>query len=60
MRFKSLIRLVDQSGVRGSSIEYRGELDGLRAIAITGVVLNHVGLLAQGGWGVDLFFLLSG
>src|SRR5579872_4501185 len=37
-------------------------LDGLRALAITGVVAYHLGLgAAPGGYlGVDLFFVLSG
>jgi len=51
---------LNSSGVRGFSIRYRPELDGIRGIAISGVLLNHIGVLPQGGWGVDLFFLLSG
>jgi peptidoglycan/LPS O-acetylase OafA/YrhL len=40
---------------------YQPALDGLRAVAITAVVLVHAcGFPASGGLGVDLFFVLSG
>ncbi|MDR2512879.1 MAG: acyltransferase [Puniceicoccales bacterium] len=37
-------------------------LDGLRAVAVVGVILGHVSdlLLPGGGMGVDIFFVLSG
>ncbi len=42
--------------------QYRPELDGLRAICITAVVLNHAfpNLLPGGFLGVDIFFVISG
>ena len=50
-----------------SSITYRPEIDGLRAIAVMAVVLFHAefslndGNLLQGGYlGVDVFFVISG
>ena len=41
---------------------YHPPLDGLRAIAVTSVVVFHAApnLLPGGWWGVDLFFVLSG
>ncbi|KQS63448.1 hypothetical protein ASG39_16375 [Rhizobium sp. Leaf371] len=41
---------------------YRREIDGLRAVAITAVVLHHAGLpfLPGGFLGVDIFFVISG
>ncbi|MCA1371195.1 acyltransferase [Bradyrhizobium sp. BRP14] len=43
-------------------LEYRPDLDGLRAVAILPVVLFHAGFSSFGGGfvGVDVFFVLSG
>lgn len=45
-----------------SSIKYRKDIDGLRAIAILPVLLFHVGYSwFSGGYvGVDIFFVISG
>lgn len=43
-------------------MRYRPEIDGLRAIAVTAVILSHAGIpWLKGGYvGVDVFFLISG
>jgi peptidoglycan/LPS O-acetylase OafA/YrhL len=47
--------------VAPSSIGYRPEIDGLRALAVAVVVLYHAHLKCPGGYvGVDVFFVISG
>ncbi len=41
--------------------DYRPEIDGLRAVAVMGVLFFHAGLKCPGGFvGVDVFFVISG
>jgi peptidoglycan/LPS O-acetylase OafA/YrhL len=46
----------------GTQLPYRPGLDGLRALAVAGVVLYHAGVsrMPGGFLGVDVFFVLSG
>ena len=43
-------------------MQYRGEIDGLRALAVVSVILFHAGIQSFGGGfvGVDIFFVISG
>lgn len=46
----------------GSPAPYRPEIDGLRAVAVLAVILDHLGprVLPGGYLGVDVFFVISG
>ena len=46
--------------VRRATIPHVPALDGLRGIAVAGVLLFHAGRLTGGYLGVDLFFVISG
>jgi len=50
-----------RSAGNGGILVYRREIDGLRAVAVLGVVAYHLGLPLHGGFvGVDVFFTISG
>lgn len=53
---------LDDSSIPQQAKNYRRDIDGLRAIAVTSVVAYHAGvLLFRGGYvGVDIFFVISG
>ncbi|NEQ44574.1 MAG: acyltransferase [Leptolyngbya sp. SIOISBB] len=52
------LREIEQLGI----MQYRAEIDGLRAIAVIAVIFFHAGFKTfQGGFvGVDIFFVISG
>lgn len=49
-------------GVEGHNLDYKPEIDGLRAIAVAAVVAYHAfpGAMPAGFVGVDVFFVISG
>ncbi|MBK1643236.1 acyltransferase [Thiocapsa imhoffii] len=49
-------------GHHAGALEYRPEVDGLRALAVIGVIITHFNshLLPGGFLGVDMFFVISG
>ena len=50
------------SAKHNATHRYRPEIDGLRAIAIVAVIINHFNssILPGGFLGVDIFFVISG
>jgi peptidoglycan/LPS O-acetylase OafA/YrhL len=53
---------VESNHAPRNAVEYRGDIDGLRAIAVLSVILFHSGIpFVTGGFaGVDVFFVISG
>lgn len=50
------------TAISSKSSSYRPEIDGLRALAVVAVIVNHFdkGILPSGYLGVDIFFIISG
>ena len=53
---------VNVTGDHGHTAKYRPEIDGLRALAVLAVIVNHINarFLPGGYLGVDIFFVISG
>src|SRR6476661_8871417 len=51
-----------EHAVAASPLRHRGDIDGLRAVAILPILLFHAGVSALAGAfvGVDVFFVISG
>jgi peptidoglycan/LPS O-acetylase OafA/YrhL len=56
------INIYDAQPPQRKSINYRPDIDGLRALALIAVVINHFNksILPSGYLGVDIFFVISG
>ena len=61
-RRRSKLGVLPAAAVHAGAAVYRGEIDGLRAIAVVSVICFHAGLRwFPGGFvGVDVFFVISG
>jgi peptidoglycan/LPS O-acetylase OafA/YrhL len=57
-----LLESGDEAGTAPGDRAFRPDIQGLRAIAVMVVLLNHLGFpgMANGGVGVDVFFVISG
>ena len=55
-------RIVDIPSTPARSGSYQPEIDGLRALAVLAVIINHFNeyILPSGYLGVDIFFVISG
>jgi len=55
-----LLSSENESGTAPEDRFFRPDIEGLRAVAVTLVVIAHVGVMVGGVLGVDVFFVISG
>jgi peptidoglycan/LPS O-acetylase OafA/YrhL len=59
---KLILKDNENTSISSSKMPYRSEIDGLRALAVVSVIINHFNkkILPSGYLGVDIFFTISG
>jgi peptidoglycan/LPS O-acetylase OafA/YrhL len=59
---KLILKDNENTSILSSKMPYRSEIDGLRALAVVSVIINHFNkkILPSGYLGVDIFFTISG
>lgn len=66
MNIRTILKLYNKLALKqefpkeATSVNYRKDIQGLRAIAVLSVIIFHLGYLPNGYLGVDIFFAISG